>query len=111
MAEVQASNTTDAATHEGITLRAVLFGLVVVLWIAVLEYACRVYRPHFAYEYQPFPDGVVVYIHTGGVAESVGALDQAAIRAVSDRVAGGTGDGAFGRGHSRLWFDEFFSWA
>ena len=34
MAEVRASNTTDAATREGITLRAVLFGLVIVLWIA-----------------------------------------------------------------------------
>ena len=34
MAEVRASKTTDAATREGITLRAVLFGLVVVLWIA-----------------------------------------------------------------------------
>lgn len=34
MAEVQASNTTDVATREGITLRAVLFGLVIVLWIA-----------------------------------------------------------------------------
>ena len=74
----------------------------------VLEYACRVYRPHIAYEYQPFSDGIVVYLRAGGVAESTNALDNAAIRAVSNRVAGGSGDGTFGCGHSRVWFDEFF---
>ena len=34
MAEVQTSPTTSIATREGLTLRAVLFGLMVVLWIA-----------------------------------------------------------------------------